>query len=290
LQEQLRRADIALEEVVLMPGSRAVGTTPGRLKLRSRFGVNLLAVGREGQPVRTRLRDVVLHAGDVLLMQGDADGLPEVLATLGALPLASRKLHMNPRRLVLPLVLFAAAMTLVATGTLPAPIALAGAAVLMIVTDVLPFREMYDVDWPVLVLLAAMIPVGEALHQTGAASVLAGWLSDTAGGGGPHLLLAVVLLLAMFLSDVMNNAATAVVMAPLAADLATRTGVSPDPFLMAVAVGASCAFLTPVGHQNNTLVMGPGGYRFGDYWRLGLPLEAVICVVAVPLIPVVWAF
>ncbi|MDH5526930.1 MAG: SLC13 family permease [Nitrospirota bacterium] len=291
LQERLRRADMALAEVVLKPGSPAVGTTPGQLKLRSRYGVNLLAVGREGVPVRTRLRDVVLHAGDVLLMQGDADGLPEVAASLGALPLASRKLHMNPRRLLLPLVVFATAMALIATGTVPAALALAGAAVVMIVTNVLPYREMYDaVDFPVVVLLAAMIPVGEALHGTGAAGVLAGWLADVAGGGGPHLLLGLVLLLAMFLSDVMNNAATAVVMAPVAADLAARLGVNADPFLMAVAVGASCAFLTPVGHQNNTLVMGPGGYRFGDYWRLGLPLEAVIFLVAVPLIPMVWPF
>ncbi|MDH4229861.1 MAG: SLC13 family permease [Nitrospirota bacterium] len=291
LMEQMSRADIAVAEAVVKPDSAAAGGTPLGLKLRSRYGINLLAVGREGQPVRSRLRDVVLRPGDVLLLQGDAQELPEVMSTLGLLPLASRKLHISARRAALPLSIFAIAIALIGFGVLSAPLSLAGAAVVMVLLEIVPAREMYDaVDWPVVVMLAAMIPVGEALDHTGAAGLVGAQLARLGSGQSPLVMMALLLVITMFLSDVMNNAATAVVMAPVGLDLASRVGASPDPFLMAVAIGASCAFLTPVGHQNNTLVMGPGGYRFGDYWRLGLPLEAVIAGVSIPLIPLFWPF
>jgi len=150
-------------------------------------------------------------------------------------------------------------------------------------------RELYDaIDWPVLVLLGAMIPVGGALESTGTTVLIANGIMTLLADASPIILLAVVLIVTMTLSDIMNNAATAIVMAPIAVSIAVALDVSTDAFLMAVAVGASCAFLTPIGHQNNTLIMGPGGYRFGDYWRMGLPLEILVTVVAVFMISLIW--
>jgi di/tricarboxylate transporter len=193
------------------------------------------------------------------------------------------------RRILLALVIFIAALAAIASGRVDAAVALAAAVVLYTMLEFLTPKELYEaIDWPVIVLLGAMIPVGGALQATGAAALLAGWLVGLAGDHATWVLLAIVLVLTMTLSDVMNNAATAVVMAPIAVSIAAGLGASIDAFLMAVAVGASCAFLTPIGHQCNTLVLGPGGYRFGDYWRVGLPLEILIVVVAVPLILLVW--
>jgi len=159
----------------------------------------------------------------------------------------------------------------------------------MILGNLLTPRDVYDaIDWPVVVLLGAMIPVGGALAATGGTALIADGILSLAGDFPPWAILTLVLVAAMTLSDVMNNAATAVVMAPIAAGIAQRMEVSADPFLMAVAIGASCAFLTPIGHQNNTLIMGPGGYEFGDYWRVGLPLEILVIAVAIPLLLIIW--
>jgi len=289
LAEDLKKVDTGVLEAVVAPQGRLVGATPISLRLRSQYGINLLAVAREGRPFMARLANVRIRPGDVLLLEGDAETMQTVAVSLGCLPLASRGLHFSPRRVVLPAAVFMAAVASTAVGILPAAMALGLAVLVLVLAEFLPVRELYEaIDWPVLMLLGALIPVGGALRDTGAAALIADWVVTAAANLSPLVILGLVLVVTMALTDLMNNAATAVVMAPIAADIAHRLGASTDPFLMAVAVGASCAFLTPIGHQNNTLVMGPGGYRFTDYWRVGLPLDIIIVAIAVPLIPRVW--
>jgi len=216
--------------------------------------------------------------------------LPEVVAFLDCLPLAGRDLRFGRRRhLVVAVAIFGAAIAAGSTGILSLPIALGLAAVGMVISNIIPLREVYEgIDWPVIILLGSMIPIGGALETTGTTDLIVTALLGAATDVSPVLVVVLLLVVTMTVSDILNNAATAVIMAPIAATMATRLGVSADPFLMAVAVGASCAFLTPIGHQNNALVMGPGGYKFSDYWRMGLPLEVLIAVVAVPMILWVW--
>ncbi|NQV61622.1 MAG: sodium-coupled transporter, partial [Alphaproteobacteria bacterium] len=288
--EQLASDDVALIEAVITARSSLAGRSARTANLRNVHGLNLLAIARQGQRVRTRLDRVVMRAGDVLLLQGASGAMPDTLSRLGCLPLMRRDLRLgqNPRVLA-GLGIFAAALVASGFGLLPAAVALTAAAVAMVLFDFLSLREMYDaIDWPVVVLLGAMIPVGGALESTGTAVLLANGLVGLAGTLPVWAILAFVLILTMTLSDVMNNAATAVVMAPISVGIAQGLDSSPDAFLMAVAIGASCAFLTPIGHQCNTLVLGPGGYRFSDYWRVGLPLEALIVAVSVPLIMWIW--
>jgi di/tricarboxylate transporter len=282
--------DVSVVEAVVKPASRLVNRPAGAVHFRRRYGVNLLAVARSGRPFRDRLATFEFQIGDVLLLQGDRDRLPEIVALLGCLPLAERTLPIGHRNAtVFTLSVFLGAILLAAFGVLNFPIALTGAAALMVVSNVVPPRELYEsIDWPVIVLLGAMIPIGGALQTSGVTELLAGWITGLAAGTSVVFVLGLLLVVTMTLSDVMNNAATAVIAAPLAVAIANGLGVSPDPFLMAVAVGASCAFLTPIGHQNNTLVMGPGGYQFGDYWRMGLPLEVLIVALGLPLI--LWAW
>ena len=282
--------DVSLAEAVVPPRSRIIGQARAGMRLRRRFGVNLLAVSRQGRPLRGRLGTLRFQAGDVLLLEGDPERLPEAVAALGCLPLAERGLQRGGRRLAgLSILVFAAAVAAATAGLVSLPVALVAAAAAMVVLGIVPARDIYDsVDWPVVVLLGAMIPVGQALDATGTTGLVAGSLVALAAAASPLVVLVIVMVVTMTLSDLMNNAATAVVMAPVAVQVAQQLGVSPDPFLMAVAVGASCAFLTPIGHQNNTLIMGPGGYAFGDYWRMGLPLEVLIVIVAVPMILWVW--
>ncbi len=282
--------DIGLMEAVVTPGSVLEGGTRRRLRLHVDEGINLLAVARRGRAIRHRLGYVRFRAGDVLLLQGESEGMADAIAELGCLPLAERRLTLGrPRQIALPLGVFAVALALAAFGITPAPIAFTGAVVVLLVLEQLSLRDLYDaIDWPVIVLLAAMIPVGRGLESTGTTGLVAGAIIGLAGDLPLYVILGLVLVVTMTLSDVINNAATAVVMAPIAAAVAVSLGVSVDPFLMAVALGASCAFLTPIGHQSNTLVMGPGGYAFGDYWRMGLPLEVLIVLLGVPLILWVW--
>ena len=289
LRESLKDEDLVHVEAVLAPGARLVGSSAAAFHLRRRFGIDLLAVAREGQPVRKRIRNVTLRAGDVLLLQGDSTAIQDNFSLIGCLPLAERGLRLSGARTFMPLVLFGAAIALAATGLLSVPVALLCALVVMILGNLLTPRDVYDaIDWPVVVLLGAMIPVGGALGATGGTALIADSILSLAGDFPPWAILTLVLVAAMTLSDVMNNAATAVVMAPIAAGIADRMQVSADPFLMAVAIGASCAFLTPIGHQNNTLIMGPGGYEFGDYWKVGLPLEILVIAVAIPMLLIVW--
>jgi di/tricarboxylate transporter len=288
--EALGSDDVTLVEAVVSPRSLLEGRTPRSLNLRWRHGVNILAVARQGARLRERIRDVRFRAGDIVLLQGRTDALPDVLATLGCLPLAERGLRIGvPRRVLLAVAIFGAALAAVTARVVPAQVAFAAAGVAMILAGLLPLREAYEsIDGPVIILLGAMIPVGRALETTGGAQAVADSLLALSGQLPPVGTLAVVLVGTMFLSDIINNAAAALLMAPIAISVATGLGVSSDPFLMAVAVGASCAFLTPIGHQSNTLVMGPGGYRFGDYWRLGLPVEVLIVAVALPLLLRFW--
>ena len=291
-QKELGSEEVSVVEAVVNPGGMMEGRSPASLHLRSRYGVNLLGVARHGARVRQRLSKIRFRAGDVLLLQGREDALQDALPALGCLPLAERMLRIGkPRRILLAVGVFGAALVLASTGVLAVQIAFIAAAVAMVLVGLVPVRELYAaVDWPIIVLLGAMIPVGRALETTGAAQLGAEGILAMAGGLPPIASLAIVLVGAMFLSDLVNNAAAAVLMAPVAIAVARGLGVSADPFLMAVAVGASCAFLTPVGHQSNTLVMGPGGYRFGDYWRMGLPLEIIVVAVAIPLIGMFWSF
>lgn len=282
---------LVVVEAVVVPRAMIDGRSAADLRLRSRYGVNLLAVAREGSPLRSRLRDVRARIGDVLLIQGEADTVYGTLSTLGCLPLAQREISLDNNRSFLPLGFFALAIAGTAFGLAPPALCFSLAVLAIVLTGTMSMNQVYDaIDWPVIVLLGAMIPVGGALQSTGAAGAVANIVTEISGGVSPYLVLGLVLVLTMTLSDIMNNAATAVVMAPIAIGIAGGLGLAADPFLMAVAVGASCAFLTPIGHQNNLLVMGPGGYHFSDYWRLGLPLEVLIVAIAVPLIPVFWPF
>lgn len=290
LAKELQSDDIVLMEAVVTRGSMLEGRTPTAVSLRERFGVNLLALSRQGARIMARLSSTRLRTGDVLLLQGDADRMPDVLTRLGCLPLVQRGLTLRkPRRAIIAALVFGVAIVATAVSLVPAAIALAAAVVAFVLSGVLSVRDLYDgIDWPVIVLLAAMIPVGHALETTGATGLVSELILRLGEGYPVYVVLGFLLVVTMTLSDVMNNAATAVVMAPIAAGVAAGLGFSADPFLMAVAIGASCAFLTPIGHQNNALVMGPGGYHFGDYWRVGLPLEVLIVVISVPLLLVVW--
>ena len=260
--------------------------------LRQRHHVNVLAVSRNGRLSRDRMQETALRVGDVLLFQANRHELAAALEALGCLPLAERDLSVGrrERRALLAVTIFGGALvTAAALRLLPIQVAMAGAAAVMGLVGLVSPREVYEsIDWRVIVLLGAMIPVGGALEETGLAADAASILVTVSGDLPLWTSVALVLVISMFLSDIVNNTAAAVLMAPISLGVAGGLEASADPFLMAVAVGASAAFLTPIGHQSNLLVMGPGGYRFGDYWRLGLPLEAVITVVAVPLILLVW--
>ena len=286
----LESDEITMLEAVVKPNSLLVGGTAHSLNLRADHGVNLLAVSRQDQVLRRRLDRIRLQVGDVLLLQSHVETLKEAVDSLGILPLAERSLRIGqPRRLVSALLIFIAALLLAALGLVPAQISFVAAGVLMIVTKIVSLPDAYEsIDWPIIILLGAMIPVGEALETTGGASLIASSLLQLSDRLSIVGTLVIALVATMFLSDLVNNAAAVVFMAPIAIKVAQGAGVSVDPFLMAITIGASCAFLTPIGHQSNTLVMGPGGYKFSDYWRMGLLLEIIVAAIAIPLILVFW--
>ena len=288
--QQLAQGELMLIEGVVKKGSLLEGRDVSFLRRSSGSTLVLVGLARQGVRIGRRLRRQIFQAGDILLMQGAAETADGQLSQLGMIPLAERNLSLGqPKKVAVALGIFAVAIGLGVANVLPLPIAFLLAVMLYLLLDILPIRNLYDaIDWPVIVLLAAMIPVGGALQSTGLTQLLATQVLTLTEGLPLYLIVGLVLVVTMFLSDIINNAATAVVMAPLAYGIATGMGVSADPFFMAVAVGASCAFLTPIGHQSNTLVLGPGGYAFGDYWRMGLPLELLIVLVAVPLILIVW--
>ncbi len=283
--------EMVTAEAVVSPNSELESRTPSEIDMLARYGINLLAISRQGEHIQERLGNMRLAVGDVLMIQGRSDAVMEGLRRMGGLPLVERDLRLGRSRPKphLAMGIFAAAILLTATGALSIQVAFVGAALLMAISGSLTLREAYQsVNWPIIILLGAMIPIGDALVSTGGSETIAEALNFS-GGDMPHALtLAIVIAVTMVLSGIVNNTAAAVIMAPISMDMAAGLGASPDPFLMAVAVGASAAFLTPIGHQSNTLVMGPGGYRFTDYWRMGLPLSIVVVAVAVPAIMVVW--
>ncbi|MBP7063481.1 SLC13 family permease [Ferrovibrio sp.] len=288
--EDAKTGNLHVAEAVVRPGAEIEGQSVLDLRLRQRHQVNLLGVSRADASQFRGLRNWRFATGDVLLLQGEANRVEETMAQLGLLPLAGRQLSLRPKPGAIATLLIAlAGLAALTIGLAPAEICLAGSAIALLLTGRLSLREAYGaIDISVIVLLAAMMPVGDAFEATGTTGLIADLVAGLAGSLAPIWLLAIVIIVTMLVSDILNNAATAVLMAPLAIDLAQRLEVNPDAFLMGVVVGATCAFLTPIGHQNNLLVMGPGGYRFGDYWRLGLPLEIVSLLAALVLIPIFW--
>ncbi len=288
--EKTKDNEIGVIEAVVNIDSRLVGQTAGRLDLQARYGVNLIAISRQGERLSKRLAETRLRAGDVIVLQGPLDVLPEKLQELGCLPLAERELRLGiTRRTLLPIAILSVAMFATAMAWVPVAVAFFAAAGVILVVGALPVRDAYErIEWPILIMLGALIPVSDSLRTTGASQVIAGWLSHVAATLPPWGAVALILVAAMAVTPFLNNAATVLVMAPIAATFATALGYRPEAFLMATAVGAGCDFLTPIGHQCNTLVMGPGGYKFADYARLGAPLSLLVLVVATPLILWVW--
>ena len=273
-------------EGVVKKGSVLEKRGVDRLRQMTNRTVALVGLARQGHSVTQRLRQIIFKPGDVLLLRGDVDSIDNNMNLLGLWPLAKRKIDLSrDQRVAMALGIFAVAIILGILKLVTMPVAFLLAVGAYLLSGILSVREIYeDIDWPIIVLLAAMIPIGNALTDTGTTALVANLIRSATEGWQGWQIVMLVLVATMLLSDVINNAATALVMAPLGIELAEKLGVNVDPFLMAVAVGASCAFLTPIGHQCNTLVMGPGGYRFGDYWRVGLPLEVVITAVSVPMI------
>ncbi|WP_166263349.1 SLC13 family permease [Marinobacter caseinilyticus] len=289
-RDSLGEGDVTLAEVVITTDSQLIGHSSNRLNLRERYGMNVIAVARQGQRLNKRVGNINFNAGDILLVQGPEDTLPDAMSALGCLPLAERGLRFgSPRRTLLATGVFAAALVIIVAGWLPAAIALVGAGVAMVLVGLITPVEAYrSIDWSIIVLLAAMIPVGQALETTGGADLIADQMFALGGNLSLAGVLGMVLIGTMLLSNIVNNAAAAIIVAPIAISLSKQLAISADPVLMAVAIGASCAFMTPIGHQSNALVMEPGGYQFGDYWRLGLPLSLLVAASAIPVILWVW--
>ena len=260
-----------LVELVVLPGPMLTGRSASDISLRSRYGLNLLAVSRQGNRSIERLRSLALRPGDILLLQGPPGAIAEFASDTGCVPLAGRDLQIpNKRKAIQASLIMLLSVAAAALGVMPAAVAFLTGALFTLLLRALPLRQLYDaIDWPVIILLGALFPLASAMQSTGAADLLARGLMGSVAQGNAVVALALVLLVTMFLSDLMNNAATAAVM-------------------LAVAIGASCAFLTPIGHQNNTMILGPGGFRFGDYWKLGLPLEVLVVGVSMPLLLIVW--
>jgi len=290
-EEKTSRGDgIGVVEAVITTRSALVGRTAGRLLMRDRLGMNLIAVSREGERLTSKPGQIVLRPGDVIILQGPLDVMPQRLAQFGALPLAERSIRLgNARGGWTSIVILAAAMLATATGAVPVAVAFFAAAGLVVISGALPVTEAYTaIEWPILIMLAALIPVSASLQTTGASDVIATGLAHFAASLPPWGAVALILVAAMAVTPFLNNAATVLVMAPIAAVFARDLGYRPEAFLIATAVGAGCDFLTPIGHQCNTLVFGPGGYRFSDYARLGAPLSLLVVLVGTPLILWTW--
>jgi di/tricarboxylate transporter len=284
------QADVISIEAIISQESSLRNRSAKELALSYTRGVNLLAVSRRGERLKERLGDLTLTAGDVLVLQGSRKSLPSVLQDFSLLPLAQREVLLGTkRRAFIPLLILAIAMATTAVGLAPVPVAFFAAALGMVVFRAIPLADVYkSVDGPILVMLAALIPVSDSLRTTGGSELIATWLGHVAASLPAWGALGMILVTAMAVTPFLNNAATVLVMAPIAASFATNLGFRPEAFLMAVAIGAGSDFLTPVGHQCNTLVFGPGGYKFSDYPRLGAPLSLLIILVSVPALMWVW--
>jgi di/tricarboxylate transporter len=288
--EGVAATTMSLAEVVVPEGARIAGRSAYNVRLLHRHDVTLLGISRRGTRVRDRVRHAEIEPGDILLLLGPEEQLPDIVEWLGCLMLAERGLEVTQRRQAwIAIGVFAAAIIAASLGWIYLPLALAAAVVIYVALNIVPLNQVYEsIEWSVIVLLGAMIPIGAALEASGGSTLIANALVDWTEGLPAVAVLVILMIITMTLSDVLNNVATALVAAPVAIAVAERLQVNPDTFLMAVAVAASCAFLTPIGHKNNIIIMGPGGYRFGDYWRMGLPLELLVMAVGVPAILYVW--
>ncbi len=286
----LTSTSLNLIEVIVPEGSRINGRCSHDLKLLTRHGITLLGVSRQGKRFRDRVRKLIIESGDVLLLLGPEDRLAEITDWLGVMPLADKKhLVIQRKKAMLTIGLFLGAIALSVAGLVYLPIALAACVIAFAAFNIVSGREVYEsVEWKVIVLLASLIPLGVALENSGGTQLIAEFIVAQTEGWPHWAILTVLIMVTMTLSDFLNNVATALIAAPIGLNVANAIGANPDPFLMGVAVAASCAFLTPIGHKNNTIIMGPGGYRFGDYWRMGLPLEILVVVVSVPSLLYFW--
>ncbi|MEL6609467.1 MAG: SLC13 family permease [Pseudomonadota bacterium] len=292
-REKLMRAEgdgLTMVEVVVTDAARIRGKTAQSIGLAWRQRTVLMGVSRQGKRITAQVRKTPIRTGDILLLLTPADTAQDVTDWLGCLPLADRGLAVTQdSKTWLAIALFAGAVLAASVGLIYLPIALGLVVVAYTLTRILPLQEIYDhIEWPVVVLLGSMIPLGAALETSGGTELIAGALVSLTQGMPAWAILTVLMVVTMTLSDVLNNTATTIVAAPVGIQMAGSLGVSPDPFLMAVAIAASAAFLTPIGHKNNTLILGPGGYGFGDYWRMGLPLEILIVAVSIPALLVFW--
>ena len=287
--DSLKEENTGFTEAIVTAGSPLLGRTRTHLRRRSGNTMTLMAVARQNKPIRKQLKEVVFRVGDVLLLHGKTPEMDDTIADLNLLPLAERELKVGTfSRIGLSVAIFAGAIGLSITG-FPMTIAFLGAVLAYILCGILPLRDIYrEVEWPIIVLLGAMIPVSQAFQSTDCTGLIAESIKGLTSELPSWSMITLVMIVTMCLSDIINNAATAFIMAPIAVGISDTLGLQPDPFLMAVAVGASCAFLTPIGHQCNAMILGPGGYRFGDYWRVGLPLEIVIAILGTPLIVQFW--
>ena len=288
--DQLEKEDLTLHEVVVTEASSLAGRSAHSQRLLYRYSVALVGISRAGKRFREQVRKLTIQPGDVLLLLGPEERLADATVQLRCLPLKHRGQRVIQRdKAGLAVGIFAIAILFASLNIVYLPIALGCVAALMVLLNIVPLREVYDsIEWPVIVLLGSMIPLGAALQTIGGTALIADTIVNMSAGFSPTAVLVLLIVVTMTLSDVMNNTATAVIAAPIAVDIAARLGVNPDTFLMGVAVAASSAFLTPIGHKNNTLILGPGGYRFGDYWRMGLPLEILVVVISVPAILYFW--
>jgi len=293
--EKLRRTaegsdSILITEAVVMCDSPIAGFTASSILMRNKYKVNLLAVARREKKIQRRLDQVIFQRGDVLLLQGQENTIFNSIADMGCLPLARRGIRIeNKTKIPLALSIFITSIILVVANVLPVEIAFSMAALALVLTGIIPVKHVYTaIDWPVIILLGAMLPVGAALETTGGANLIASAVLSLGQNLAPWITLSILMLVTMLLSSIINNAATAVLMAPIALSMAHGLNFASEPFLMTIAIGASAAFLTPIGHQSNTLVMGPGGYKFTDYMRLGLPMIFIMLAAGIPAILFFW--
>jgi len=289
LKERLHSEDIETIEAVVSPGSKTIGQNARQMNLRARYGVNLLAISRSEQHLNTSLGKTELEPNDVLLLQAHHEDVPEIMDRLGWLRLAERDITIETRNLILGLAIFFTALITASLGILDVPVAMTAAAVAMLLGGMLSLRDAYmHIEWPIIILLGAMLSMGTALENTGGDQLIADQILKASNILSPVALLVIVLLVTMILSDIVNNTASVVLMASISVSIAEGLGVSTDPFLVAVAIGGAFAFLTPIGHEANVLVFEVGGYKFTDYWKLGLPLEILITAITVPILLWLW--
>ncbi len=292
-REEILRAEndgLTVIEVVVTDQSRISGKTAQAVGLTWRQQALLMGISRQGRTIKSQMRKTKVQTGDILLLLVAPENAASVTEWLGCLPLADRGLVVtDDTKVWLAIGLFGTAVLAASLGLVYLPVALGIVVVAFVLAKIIPITEIYDhIEWPVVVLLGSMIPLGQALEASGGTELIAGSLVSLTEGLPAWAILTILMVVTMSLSDVLNNTATAIVAAPVGIQMANALGVNPDPFLMAVAVAASCAFLTPIGHKNNTLILGPGGYGFGDYWRMGLPLEILVVAVSIPAILVFW--